>query len=49
VHALQVEISRELYMDEGRIERLAAFAEVQADITRLIAGLAEHAEALTED
>jgi N-formylglutamate amidohydrolase len=49
VHALQVEISRELYMDEGRIERLAAFAEVQGDITRLIAGLAEHAEALTED
>jgi N-formylglutamate deformylase len=49
VHALQVEISRELYMDEGRIERLAAFAEVRADITKLIIGLARHAEALSED
>jgi N-formylglutamate amidohydrolase len=49
VHGLQIEISRELYMDEGRIERLADFAAVQQDITRLIAGLAERAGALTED
>ena len=29
VHALQIEIARELYMDEGRIERLPGFAAVQ--------------------
>jgi len=40
VHALQIEIARELYMDEGRIERLAGFPTVQHSITRLIAGLA---------
>ena len=40
VHALQIEIARELYMDEGRIERLPAFAAVQRSVTRLIAGLA---------
>jgi N-formylglutamate amidohydrolase len=41
VHALQIEIARELYMDEGRIERSAGFATVQQSITRLIAGLAD--------
>jgi len=40
VHALQVEIARPLYMDEARIERLPRMAALQADITRLIAGLA---------
>jgi N-formylglutamate amidohydrolase len=40
VHALQIEIARELYMDEGRIERLPTFAVVQRSVTRLIAGLA---------
>lgn len=40
VHVLQVEIARELYMDEGRIERLPGFAGVQLSITRFIAGLA---------
>ena len=29
VHALQIEIARELYMDEGQIERLSSFAAVQ--------------------
>ena len=29
VHALQIEIARELYMDEGRIERLPGFAAVR--------------------
>jgi len=40
VHALQIEIARELYMDEGRIERTSGFAAVQQNVTRLIAGLA---------
>jgi N-formylglutamate deformylase len=40
VHALQIEIARELYMDESRIERLPGFGDVQQNITRFIAGLA---------
>ena len=40
MHALQVEISRPLYMDELRIERLPRMAALQADLTRMIAGLA---------
>ena len=46
VHALQVEISRALYMDEPRIERLSCFAEVQASITALIERLAAGAPGL---
>jgi N-formylglutamate deformylase len=40
VHALQIEVARELYMDEGRIERLPGFAVLRGNITRFIAGLA---------
>ena len=43
VHALQIEIARELYMDESRIERLPGFAAVRHSMTRLIAGLARTA------
>jgi N-formylglutamate amidohydrolase len=39
VHVLQIEIARALYMDEGRIERLAGFASVQREITDLIAAI----------
>ena len=39
VHALQIEVSRELYMDETRIERLAHFGGVQKDLTRLVEAL----------
>jgi N-formylglutamate amidohydrolase len=46
VHALQVEISRTLYMDETRIERLECFERVQAVISALIAGLAAAAAEL---
>ena len=46
---LQIEIARELYMDEGRIERLPGFPAVRHSMTRLIAGLAGIARALTED
>ncbi|MEN0074860.1 MAG: N-formylglutamate amidohydrolase [Paracraurococcus sp.] len=40
VHALQVEVSRPLYMDEARIERLPRMLGLQADLTRMIEGLA---------
>jgi N-formylglutamate deformylase len=39
VHAVQIEISRPLYMDETRMERSAGFAGVQARIAAVIAGL----------
>jgi N-formylglutamate amidohydrolase len=41
VHALQIELNRSLYMNEARIERLDSFADMQARITALIAGLAQ--------
>lgn len=47
VHALQIEIARELYMDELRIERLPDFAAVQRQITQFIAGLAHRIAPLT--
>ncbi len=49
VHALQIEIARELYMDESRIERLPRFGSVQQDITRFIVALAGHAGQLLTD
>ncbi len=41
VHALQIEVARELYMDEQRFERSAAFAEVRDHLTALIEALAD--------
>jgi N-formylglutamate deformylase len=41
VHALQIEICRSLYMDEERIERLAAFGSIQGGMTHLITRLSE--------
>src|SRR5580693_6694346 len=49
VHALQIEIARELYMDETRIERLAGFPVVRDRITRFIGGLARVARVQAED
>jgi N-formylglutamate deformylase len=46
VHVVQLEIARELYMDEARIERLARFAAVQQDITALVAAIAQTAAGL---
>jgi N-formylglutamate deformylase len=46
VHVLQLEIARELYMDEARIERLPRFASVQHDITALIETIAQTARQL---
>jgi N-formylglutamate deformylase len=43
VHALQVEVSRALYMDEGRLEKLAAFGRVHDDLAALVAALAHDA------
>ena len=43
VHALQIEIARGLYMDEGRIAPLAGFETVQADMASLIGRLAADA------
>lgn len=40
VEALQIEISRALYMDEQRIEKLPQFPAVAKDMTSLIAALA---------
>lgn len=39
VHALQIEVSRPLYMDETRIEKHAGFARLRADLTRLLGEL----------
>ena len=41
VEAVQIELNRALYMDEARIERLPRFAQVQSDMSTLIAALAE--------
>jgi len=40
VHALQIEIARDLYMDEARFERSAGFSAMRDDLTTLIAALA---------
>lgn len=41
VHVLQVEINRSLYVNERSLERSAGFAAIQANMTGLIAMLAE--------
>ncbi len=41
VHAVQIEINRLLYMDEMRIEKNAGFAPVAAQMTGVIAALAQ--------
>jgi N-formylglutamate amidohydrolase len=43
IEALQIEISRTLYMDEQRIEKLPQFTAVQQDMTTLVALLADAA------
>ena len=46
VHALQLEISRRLYMNEATLEPSSNFATLQADMTSLMTAMAEHPEAL---
>jgi len=41
VHALQIEINRSLYMDEETYAPIGFFAQLQADMTSLMAALAE--------
>jgi N-formylglutamate deformylase len=48
VHALQIEVSRRLYMDERRIERHGGFARLQRDLTDLIAFIAAERVVVTE-
>jgi N-formylglutamate deformylase len=49
VHALQIEVSRALYMDEARIARLARFGAVQRDVTALVSALARGLQDLELD
>jgi N-formylglutamate amidohydrolase len=46
VHVMQIEVARELYMDEARIERLPRFTAVQRDMTALIEAIARAAAGL---
>jgi N-formylglutamate deformylase len=46
VHALQLEVARDLYMDEARIERLARFSSIQQDITALIGAVVRESGSL---
>ena len=49
VHALQIEVARGLYMNEGRLERGPAFDAVRDHLGQLMADLASGAEALLSD
>lgn len=40
-HALQIEVSRGLYMDEATLEKSVRFASVVADLAEVVAGLAQ--------
>ena len=47
VHALQIEIARDLYMDETKFEHSPGFAETRRDLTLLIEALAAEAARLS--
>jgi len=42
VHALQIEISRALYLDEATLELTSGFAQLKQDLERLFAAMAAH-------
>jgi N-formylglutamate amidohydrolase len=46
-HSLQIEINRALYMDELGLERNGGFAALQANVTRLIAVIADYVRGRT--
>lgn len=48
VHVLQIEIARDLYMDEARIEKLPRFSAIRQDVTALIEAVSREALALTD-
>jgi N-formylglutamate amidohydrolase len=43
-HALQIEVSRGLYMNEATLEKSARFPSVVADLAEIVAGLAQDVE-----
>ncbi len=43
-HALQIEVSRGLYMDEATLEKNARFPAIVADLAEMVAGLAQDVE-----
>jgi N-formylglutamate amidohydrolase len=45
-HALQIEINRQLYMDETAIARASGFQSLRSDLARLVAALARLAPSL---
>ena len=45
IHAVQIEINRALYMDEGRIERLGGFDGLRHRLTRAAAAIAARIDA----
>ncbi len=49
VHVLQIEVARDLYMDELRIERLTRFDALRRDVTVLIEALAQEAFRLIDE
>jgi N-formylglutamate amidohydrolase len=48
-HSLQIEINRNLYMHPRGYQRLEGFAELQANLERLIAGVCAYARAAARD
>lgn len=48
LHAVQIEISRALYMDEPKLEKTAGFAGLKADMSRFATELAAMAVSLAE-
>jgi N-formylglutamate deformylase len=44
-HSLQIELNRRLYMDESTLEPNVHYADLEADIERLLAALAAHVRA----
>ncbi len=49
VHALQLEVARPLYMDEGRIQKLVRFSALQRAISNLVSDITERAASLMGD
>ena len=48
-HSIQIEIARSLYMNENLVERNTGFAQVQADMSRLVEVVCEYAREETFD
>ena len=43
-HALQIEVSRALYMDEATMEKNERFDSLVSDLSEVVAGLAQDAQ-----